>query len=72
MKNNLKKKKYKKITTLKPAKLIDTENRLVAARNGGWVKCVKGVQRHKLSVIKCHENAVHSMVIAANVTVLHK
>ena len=71
MKNNLKK-KNKKITTLKRAKLTDTENRLEAARNGGWVKCVKGVQRHKLSAIECHENAVHSMVTAANVTVLHK
>ena len=33
-------------------KLIDTENKLVVARGGAWVKWVKGVKRYKLPVIK--------------------
>lgn len=39
-------------------KFINTENRLVAARGGGSVaRWVKGVRRHKLSVIKIsHRN----------------
>ena len=59
-----KKKKNKKKTPLKPPKLTNTESR--------QVKRVKGVQRHRLSVVRCHEKVVCSRVTAANVTVLHK
>lgn len=36
----------------KKKELIDTENRLVVARGGGWVKWVKGVKRYKLPVLR--------------------
>lgn len=38
------KKKTKKKTPLKPPKLTDTESRLVAARNGGWVNVGRGLK----------------------------
>ena len=42
------------IKTKNKPKLIDTENRLVVGRDGGWgrAKWVKGVKRYELPVIK--------------------
>ena len=56
-------------------KLIDTENRLEAARGGNGERVgEKGeeVKRHKLPAIKqiCHENLMYSTVTIINNTVL--
>lgn len=57
----------------KKTELMDTENRLMVARGGGWVKWVKGVTRYKLPVIRSiSPGAVtHSMVARVNKSVLH-